>query len=239
MRFPAPPTRAARRLLVPLLLLALAASADAQRKPRVPPPGEPAPAPPPPSAPAPQAPTDTAAYRTAVTIRAGMALPLSHHSLDEYWNGGIAGSAGFSVAVSRAIWLGLALDLGLLPFDDGAFAAANPDVPPKAVDVGWGAVAVTLRADLAPGESVAPYCAASLGVFRAGRAQYQVIVQERRVTYYDIPGATRMTVSAGAGLLVRFSPHLALDAAANLRYIHNDPDVGLLADLGAGLTIFF
>jgi opacity protein-like surface antigen len=209
-------------------------SAQAQRKPRVPPPdGGPKPAP----VELPAAP-DTARSRVALTVRAGFGFPLSHASLKEFWTGGFAAGIAFAVEVRRGLALGAAIDLQELPFSEQAFTDAYPGVEPKALDLGCGAVTVTLRSELDPGADFTPYLSAGLGVHLSSKAEYSTTVGGVRVVYYRIPGAARLTAAAGLGGALRIGGGLALDASADLRYVHHDPESGLLTSLRAGLTFF-
>jgi hypothetical protein len=229
------PARFAPRLLAAgLILLLVTGSADAQRKPRVPPPdGGPKPAP----VELPAAP-DTARSRVALTVRAGFGLPLSHASLKEFWTGGFSAGIAFAVSVRRGLALGAAVDLQYLPFSEQAFTEFYPGVEPKALDLGCGAVTVTLRSELDPGADLSPYLSAGLGVHLSSKAQYSTTIGGARVVYYNIPGSARLTAAAGFGAAFRLGGGLALDASVDLRYVHHDPEYGLLTSLRAGLTFF-
>jgi hypothetical protein len=69
------------------------------------------------------------------------------------------------------------------------------------------------------------------------KAVYQERVAGVRQTYYEIPGMSRATVGATAGVEIAMNRNLSLAIEGRGLYLHNDPEVGFLAGGRLGLRI--
>jgi hypothetical protein len=176
----------------------------------------------------------------SVSITAGVLGPFSHQPLTSLWNMAGSISAVFYAHVNRSVAIGLGLEAGFLKFDSVAFAQLYPGVPLRYQDLGQLHIFVGGRYTMVPTTRLTPYLLASVGAAKVSTAIYQLKVNGRRVTYYEIPGRTRLALGAGGGLAYQISRVVHLEAEGKALYYHHDPEVGLLvtARLGARINIF-
>jgi hypothetical protein len=176
----------------------------------------------------------------SISITVGGIAPLSHASLTEFWNPGLVASVGLYVHLQPAVAVGLGIEGGFLQFDTGAFQAKYPTVPVRYADLGYLHLSVRWRYTLVPAARLTPYFLADVGAAKVSHAIYQETVAGKRVTYYEIPGRTRLAVGGGIGCAYIMSRALLLEAEVNGLYMHNDPEAGLLvaARLGVRFNLF-
>jgi outer membrane protein W len=133
--------------------------------------------------------------------------------------------------------LGFGAEATLFSFRRGNFLAENPGVPVQAKDMVFVNVYLLMRRYFQPTLRTSPYVGAELGFLRISGAEYKEIVNGVRVTYYEIPGALRLTASAVLGVDQYLSRRLAIQVDVRATYIHNDPSVGLILGGRGGLKL--
>ncbi len=158
-----------------------------------------------------------------------MAEPVSHNGLKQFWKRGVSGSISFYVNVSREFSLGIGMDVAQFMFRPDAFSQTYPAVTVQSRDPVWGSVYVGGKMSLLPSMRTCPYVTATLGASRLTEALYRQVVDEARVTYYHIGGSTRLTFGLAVGADIYISRWLAAVLEARGWYVHNDPDIGLIA----------
>lgn len=171
----------------------------------------------------------------SVSAVGGFLFPFAHQSLTSLWNTGGSISVVSYVHVNRYVALGLGLEAGFLKFDSVAFAQIYPGVTLRYQDLGQLHIFVGGRYTLVPSARLTPYVLASVGAAKVSSAVYQERVGGRRVTYYEIPGRTRLALGAGGGLAYQVSRVVLLELEGKALYYHHDPEVGLLATARLGL----
>lgn len=204
------------RWVLGVVLLLAAADAHAQKRPATPQPANPLPA------------------RT-VMIGGGMAWPLTHDGVTRYWRAGPAAAVEFDVRVRRRFLVGVGIDVGAFWFRASRFIQSNPGVALHNIPVAQITIALTGRMELFPEKRISPSLGLSIGVSRLTAAVYRQEIDSVRVTWFSIPGRTRLSVGGIAGVTFRATRWLGIDAESRLLYIHNDPDAGLMLLLRAGL----
>ncbi len=170
-----------------------------------------------------------------IVIAGGGVFPVSHSALTELWGPGAQASAAFYVHVNPMVALGVGLEAGFLKFSVSAFEEKYPGLPPKVQDLGLLHLFLGWRYTIVPSARFAPYLAASLGAVKLSRALYQETINGKRVTYYEIPGRTRLALGAGIGVSYILSRVTVLEAEGRALYFHNDPEAGICITARAGL----
>ena len=173
-------------------------------------------------------------YRTVV-IGGGMEWPLTHDGITRYWRAGPAATVEFDVRMRRRFLIGVGLDVGAYWFRASRFIQFNPGVPLHNIPVAQITIALTGRVELFPEKRFGPYLGLSIGASRVTAAVYQQVIDSVRVTYFNIPGRTRLSVGGIAGVTYNANRWLGIEAESRLLYIHHDPDAGLTLLLRAGL----
>ena len=171
----------------------------------------------------------------SVSVVGGLLFPFAHQPLTSLWNTGGSVSAVCYVHVNRYVALGLGLEAGFLKFDSVAFAQIYPGVTLRYHDLGQLHLFLGGRYTIVPSARLTPYLLASVGAAKVSSAVYQERVNGRRVTYYEIPGRTRLALGAGGGLAYQVSRVVLLELEGKALYYHHDPEVGLLATARLGL----
>jgi hypothetical protein len=165
--------------------------------------------------------------RQSLSISYGMGAPQSRSALTSFWTGGPSVSASFFVNVSRVVAMGLGVDVSHLLFNEGAFRNAYPTVPVEASDIYLANIYVGTKISPMPTMRFSPYLTGSVGAMKMTEAQYRKVINEVRVTYYNIPGMTRLSFGIAGGVDIYISRWFALQLEAKSTYVHNDPDVGI------------
>jgi hypothetical protein len=172
-----------------------------------------------------------------IEIFGGAGLPMTHPSFTRYWLRGPSAGMSLLFRASEHIKLGFGAEATLFSFRRGNFFAQNPGVPVQAKDMVFVNVYLLMRRYFQPTLRTSPYVGAELGFLRISGAEYKEIVNGVRVTYYDIPGALRLTASAVLGVDQYLSRRLAIQVDVRATYIHNDPSVGLILGGRGGLKL--
>ena len=172
--------------------------------------------------------------RPALSVSVGMAFPLGKQAVTRYWNPGMSGSATFLLPAQRSVLVGLSLDASALTFDETAFSADYPTVPPNPIDLGVFNLQLLTRILFRPGMRLSPWIEGGLGGAFVTGATYREVINGVRQTYYDIKRTTRLSVSGSAGTEIYFNAAFAFTIRGKFVYLVNDPSIGviLLADAG-------
>lgn len=172
--------------------------------------------------------------RPVLSVSVGIATPLSKDAVKHYWNPGMSGSVSLLLPAQRSVLVGLAFDASALSFDEPAFAADYPTVPPNSIDLGVFNLQLLVRGLFRPGMRFSPWLEGGLGGAFITGATYREVVSGVRQTYYDIKRTTRLSVSGSAGADIYFNAALAFTIRGKFTYLVKDPSIGviLLADAG-------
>jgi hypothetical protein len=173
--------------------------------------------------------------KSSVSVTVGGILPLSHESVTQFWNAGLSGAVKFHVHIRPDVAVGLGLEGGFLQFDAAAFQAKYPGVPVQYADLGFLHLFVSWRYTPVPSARLSPYLLADVGAAKLSHAVYQETIAGKRVTYYEIPGRTRLALGAGIGCGYLISRSLILEVEGSGLFFNNDPDAGLMVTARAGV----
>jgi len=175
----------------------------------------------------------------SVRLAGGMSWPVSHEGLTRYWRAGPAGSLEFDVRIRRRYLVGVGVDVAALWFRASRFGLAHPGVPLENKPVAQITIALSGRVELLPEKRIGPYCGLSIGASRLTAAVYQQVIDSVRVTYFRIPGRTRLSAAGFAGVTFYATRWLGFEAESRLLYVHNDPDAGVTVALRTGIRFSF
>jgi hypothetical protein len=164
----------------------------------------------------------------------GMGIPLTHKSFTEFWKRGPALGMGLTVRMTNNVKIGFGAEAALYAFQRGAFAERFPDLPVYVRHQALVHLYLFIRNFFYPGRRFSPYLGGDLGFARISGAENKDLINGVRVTYYEIPGATRLAVGTVAGADYYFFKGFAVQADLRLMYLHNDPNVGLFFLLRVG-----
>jgi hypothetical protein len=186
---------------------------------------------------APARPTSQKWKRPVLNVSVGMAFPLSKDPVKRYWNTGMSGSVTLLLPAQRSFLVGLALDASALSFDESAFQADYPAVPPNTIDLGVFNLQLLGRGLFRPGMRFSPWIEGGLGGAFVTGATYREVVNGVRQTYYDVKRTTRLSVSGSAGADIFFTAAFAVTIRGKFTYLVNDPSIGVVLLADAGLRI--
>jgi opacity protein-like surface antigen len=183
--------------------------------------------------------SDHKSSRLSLKVSGGLATPKSKKSLTRFWKGGPAFSVNLLVRAAPGFWVGTGVDVSALWFRQANFGLRYPSVELQRRNMAWVNIFLLSRFGLSPGGPVHPYVEFGAGGSRLSGAEYKEIVDSVRVTYYEIPARTRLAMKFTGGIEITLSPAFAFIAEGALRYVHNDPNmgVGLLLQGGVRLTL--
>jgi hypothetical protein len=173
--------------------------------------------------------------KKTVDVMFGTTLPVSHQGLKEFWMQGPAGDVCFLFRASEHMRLGLGLQASLFSFRLGAFAQAFPEAEKQISNLSTVYIYIALRHYMNPRERFSPFVGAQIGILRSTGVEYKAVIDGVRRIYYDIPDISRLAgaVSAGADYFIfRF---IALQLQGQAVYVLNDPNIGILISVQAGL----
>jgi len=173
--------------------------------------------------------------RPALNVSVGMAFPLSKDAVKQFWNPGMSGSVSMLLPAQPSVLVGLAFDASALTFDETAFEAAYPTVPPNSIDLGVFNLQLLVRGLFRPGMRFSPWLEGGLGGAFITGATYREVIGGVRQTYYDIKRTTRLSVSGSAGADIFFTAAFAFTIRGKLLYLVNDPSIGIVVLADAGL----
>ena len=175
----------------------------------------------------------------SISITGGYAWPGSHDGLTKYWGPGPSASVEFLTSVSRVVSLGFDLEGSAFWFRGPVFVSAYPNLPFRNPPVAQIVAGIVGRFTITPGKKFAPYVGGMIGLSHVTGAEYRQDSDSGRVTYYYIPFQTRLAASVFGGVEYRVSRRLAFEAEGRALYVNDDPDVGVVAVLRAGIRLFF
>lgn len=173
--------------------------------------------------------------RVTVSLTIGGGIPISKAALTEFWDGGVSGSVSFMVSVNRVVAFGVGMDAGVLLFSQPRFILTYPTVPLQARNTSFLNLYIAWRYTPFWKNRWAPFFGATVGAARYTGAEYKQIVNGVRVTYYEIPGMTRLSLGGIVGVDLNLSPRAALAVEARGTYVHKDPEAGLWLALNGGI----
>ena len=171
--------------------------------------------------------TPYASRDNTLELWGGMGIPLTHESFTDFWKRGPAVGIAWTGPMTYNLKLGVGAEATLYAFQRGAFAARFPDLPVIVRHQSLVHLYLFIRNFFYPGQRFSPYLGVDLGFARISGAENKDLINGVRVTYYDIPGTTRLAIGTVAGADYYFFRGFAVQADLRMVYLHNDPNVGL------------
>jgi len=175
--------------------------------------------------------------RLSLTITAGYMAPKSKDALTQFWKGGPGLALRLLVQATPAFSVGAGADLSILWFRQSSFVLAHPSVEVRRKDMAWVNLFVLSRFSSVTPEPVCPYAELAIGASRPSGAEYKAVVDGVRVTYYEIPARTRLALTFAGGLEIPVSGRISFLAEAAMRYVHNDPNIGVALLFSGGVRV--
>jgi opacity protein-like surface antigen len=217
--------RLGRFLVLCVILAVLGPSAHAQKRKR--------------DVPLPQAKSQTQppTRRHSLSLLLGIGVPQSNKGLTQFWGPGASGSLAFLINVNRPFGIGIGIDITKLPFHSSWFNLAFPTVPVLTRDIYSWNLYVASKYSFRPRMRTSPYLAAQVGISKVTPAEYKTVIDSVRVTYYNIPGRTRLAIGVAGGVDISITRRLWLQAEAKTIYFHNDPERGPSTYFRGGLLV--
>lgn len=172
--------------------------------------------------------------KQTLTLAFGAGIPHSRNGLTAFWNMGPSGSVKFMVNVSKPVSFGVGLDAVMLTFNEPAFRSAYPAVPLQSKDMVMANVYIAMKCAMMPSMRFSPYAGVALGATHVTEAIYGDMIDSVRVSYYNIPQHTRLTVGFELGADIYITHWLAFNIEAKTNYVHNDPDLGMASFVRGG-----
>ncbi len=173
-----------------------------------------------------------------ISIGFGVAAPLSHESLTQFWTKGPNVSASVMTVTDHRFLVGLGLDASWLFFRKGSFQETYPGVPLQVRDVWLIDFYLTSKYFFRPRAQFSPYVGADVGLHKTTSAEYKVVIDGVRTTYYDIPGSTRLAFGFTGGADYVINRNLGFFLEVRGCYVHHDPDVGWAIFGRGGIELF-
>lgn len=180
------------------------------------------------------APSTQIGRRETLTLSFGAGIPHSRTGLTAFWNAGPSGSAKFMVNVSKVVAFGIGVDAALLKFNEPAFRFTYPTVPLQSRDIVMASVYLAVKCMMLPSMRVSPYVGMTLGATHSSEAIYGDVISGVRVSYYNLPARSRLTIGLALGTDIYISRRLAVELEAKSNYIHHDPDFGVASFVRGG-----
>jgi hypothetical protein len=174
-------------------------------------------------------------FKRTLTVSFGTGTPLSRQSITSFWSTGPGGSLKFMLQVSKPVSVGIGAEAALLRFSESAFAARYPSVVLKSTDILMTGVFLSAKTSLLPSMRLAPYVSASVGATRLSEAVYTTTIDSVRVSYYNLPATTRLTVGVSVGTDIYVAQSISFDVEAKLNYILHHREIGASSYLRGGL----
>jgi hypothetical protein len=177
--------------------------------------------------------------RRSIVMSAGLTVPVSHHHLTDFWSMGPGGSVAFFAHVHRLVSVGVGVDGSMVFFRSGAFETQFPGVSSEKRNLGLLHLYLAWRYAFVSKPPVSPFIGASVGAAKATSAVFETTVNGIRATYYEIPGRTRLAVAGVLGADFFLDRTTAVEVEGKAVYLYNDPEVGLVVSVRAGVRLFF
>jgi opacity protein-like surface antigen len=186
-----------------------------------------------------QNPSMKPAQRTSLRIMGGYEWPQGHAGFTEYWQPGPNADVQFLVGVSRGTWLGVDVDVSAYWFRAGKFAAQYPGVASQNKPVAHSFAGIVVRRDFTPGRRLGVYGGIESGLVLVTPAEHYADIAGVRKVYFRIPQSIHLGLGAFVGLEYLVNRRLGIDLEPRILYVHDNPDVGLVAAARAGLRFIF
>lgn len=174
--------------------------------------------------------------KSSFILSLGLTTPRGREGLKEFWLSGPSASLEFLVHVNREFALGAGVDYSILYFNQSAFVTRWPGVTLKAKD---NLTVFNLFFDalysFLPDGDIRPYVGAQIGAVFIKEAIYREVVGGVRRTYYNVGGDTKLAMNMATGAMFQLDSQIALLAQIKGTFVHNDPAVGSLLHLRAGV----
>jgi hypothetical protein len=172
--------------------------------------------------------------KQTLTLAFGTGIPHPRSGLISFWDMDLSGSARFMVSVSKPIAFGFGVDAALLKFSESSFRSAYPTVPLQSKNMALANVYIAMKWSMMPSMRFCPYVGIALGATHVSEAIYGDIIDSVRVSYYNIPQHTRLTLGFELGTDIYITHWLAFDLEAKTNYVHNDPYLGAASFVRGG-----
>src|SRR5512140_2052415 len=177
-------------------------------------------------------------FRVSLAITAGYAAPTSKDALTQFWKGGPVGGISVLVRAAPGFWIGAGLDVSALWFRESAFAQAYPSVEMQKKNMAWVNIFVLSRyGGFVRSGPVHPYTELAIGASRLSGAEHKEVIDSVRVTYYEIPARTRLALKLTGGMEIPAWPGISFLVEGAVRYVHNDPNVGVGILVNGGVRV--
>lgn len=184
---------------------------------------------------------DTSARKTArfsLAVTAGFTAPQSKDALKQFWKGGPGAAVSALLRAAPGFWIGAGVDISALWFRQSGFAQAYPTVEVQKKNMAWVNIFVLSRyGGFISSGSVHPYIEFAIGASRLSGAEYKEVVDSVRVTYYEIPARTRLALTVTGGVDIPVWRGVSFLAEGAVRYVHNDPNVGIGLSIRGGVRV--
>jgi hypothetical protein len=165
--------------------------------------------------------------KQSITLSFGTGLTHSRAGMTSFWDMGYSGSVKFLVNVSKPVSFGVGVDVAQLQFNEQSFQATYPAVPVQSNNIIMSNIYIAMKCMMLPSMRLSPFVGLTLGATHLSDAVYRDIVDSVRVTYYYLPGRTRLTVGLSAGASVYLSHWISIDMEAKSNYVFHDADLGM------------
>jgi opacity protein-like surface antigen len=170
-----------------------------------------------------------------IEILGGMTVPLSHDGITDFWMRGPGANVCLMVRMRDNFKVGVGGEAVLFSFRRAAFGERYPGVTPEVKDLGLLHVYLAFRNYIRPSLRFSPYIGAEVGFARLTAAEQKEVINGVLITYYDVPGTTRLTFGASAGVDYYISRTMALQLDIRGMFMNNDPDLGITASVRLGV----
>ncbi len=178
--------------------------------------------------------------RISLAVTAGFTAPQSKDALTQFWKGGPGVAVKVLLRAAPGFWIGAGADISALWFRQSGFVQAYPSVDVQKKNMAWVNIFVLSRyGGFIRSGLVHPYTEFAIGASRLSGAEYKEVIDSVRVTYYEIPARTRLALTLTGGVEIQVWPRVSFLVEGAVRYVHNDPNVGvaLLANGGVRVTL--
>jgi hypothetical protein len=160
------------------------------------------------------------------SIMAGWMEPHSRPLLTRFWKGGPGLAFNILFRGTPDLRVGVGIDACILWFKKSGFSNTYPSVEPLRRDLVWANFYLMSRYTFLRNAPVRPYADLELGASRLSGAEFKQVINGVRVTYYEIPGRTRLALTVAGGLDIPTSDELSIVLEAALRNVFNDDHIG-------------
>jgi hypothetical protein len=174
-----------------------------------------------------------------IEIFGGMTVPLSHDGITDFWMRGPGASGCLMVPMKDNFKVGIGCAATLFSFRLAGFNERYPGVTAEIQDMVLLHVYLAFRNYIRPSLRFSPYIGAEVGFARLTGASQKEVINGVLITYYDVPGTTRLTFGASAGIDYYITRTMAVQFDIRGMYMNNDPNLGITVcvQLGAKFSL--